>query len=410
MNNQDFDMDTYVKQRLMEIDDADERSFAKTVLLKGLLPAFHVMEERYQELEKRIRREVQPENNSFVVMTTLIRKQDYDCTNRTWFPVCEQNESEEDVTFHRIYFEGTEKEKKAFESEVGLLAVDSLGNTHPLGIRAATAYREAVRRLYEIFVYNRIPWDTVNTGYFDRFYEIYPLDAAESMKDWEIDYGDWKTKIFPDYMAVWNVEKFDFSCMKFMVPGLDGKYYEHELDLENYDADSGYMVGKNEAILSIRYEKDKIIMTSMEETFENWTAYRFGNQVDVDSYGYDHYIISNRKKRGFADCLMERQGYGIHSKTELFRIVEGLDVGNYLKLVACNVRQEEPQDSFCADMNGFIREEIFPMETRRILELQFVKTSQGQREKEYFVEDMLRYVISQVQLLLDEYKCVGVLV
>ena len=29
MKNQDFDMDTYVKQRITEIADADERGFAK---------------------------------------------------------------------------------------------------------------------------------------------------------------------------------------------------------------------------------------------------------------------------------------------------------------------------------------------------------------------------------------------
>ena len=43
------------------------------------------------------------------------------------------------------------------------------------------------------------------------------------------------------------------------------------------------------------------------------------------------------------------------------------------------------------------------METRRVLELTFVK----QGREEAYAEDMLRYAISQVQLLLDEYKCVG---
>lgn len=57
MRKQSFDMDTYIKQRLTEITDTDERSFAKEVLLKGLLPAFETMNERYQALEERVKRE-----------------------------------------------------------------------------------------------------------------------------------------------------------------------------------------------------------------------------------------------------------------------------------------------------------------------------------------------------------------
>ena len=409
MNNQDFDMDTYIKQRLMEIEDTDERSFAKTVLLKGLLPAFQTMEERYRELENRIRREVRISDSQFAVMITLIRKQDYDVTNRTWFPVCEFNHREEGEAYRKIYFQGNRQQKRVFE-KTQLRAVDCDGKEHLMGIRVSNDYRTAMEGLYQIFVYNRIPWNTVNTGYLDRFYEIYPLDESADIQEWTIHYGEWENMIYSNYIAVWNIEKFDFSCMRFMVPGRDGKYYEHELDLKQYDEDSGYMVGKNKAILSIRYEKDKIIMTSTEETFDDWVAYRFGRHVDLDSYGYHHRILGNCKLEGFVDGLIERQGGGIHSKTDLFRMVESLNVGKCLKLVDCSIREYEGEESFSADMNWFIREEVFPMETRRILELQFMKQSEEQTEKEYFVEDILRYVISQVQLLLDEYKCVGVLI
>ena len=54
MQDQDFDVEAYVKQRLTEISDIDERSVAKEVLLKGLLPAVKALEERYRSLEERI--------------------------------------------------------------------------------------------------------------------------------------------------------------------------------------------------------------------------------------------------------------------------------------------------------------------------------------------------------------------
>lgn len=402
MDSQSFDMENYIKQRLTEITDVDERSFAKEVLLKGLLPAFRTMEERYRELEERVKREIEIKNQRFVVMTTVIRKQDYDPTNRTWFPVCHSDQA--------VYFQGTEQEKREFESTEYFTATDTQGNRHRVGVRRATGYQEAVKEMYNVFVYNRIPWNTINTGQIDRFYEFYPLDGEETMEDWVVSYGDWTEWINTEYMAVWNVEKFTFRCMRFMIPSLDGKYYEHELDLKDYDKDSGYMVGCNEDIMSIRYEEDKIIMTSLKETFENWTAYRFCNQVDVDSYGYKNRILSNHRNTGFTDCLTERKGQGIHSKTEIFRIVEGLRVGDCIRLTDCQIRDREQKGSFSADMNRFIREEVFPMETRRILELTFNKPEDAEQKETYYVEDMLRYAISQVQFMLDEYKCVGLLV
>lgn len=401
MSAQDFDMENYIQQRLTEITDEDERSFAKEVLLKGLLPAFRTMDERYRELEERVKREIEIKNQRFVVMTTVIRRQDYDPTNRTWFPICPSNQS--------VYFQGTEQEKRAFEETEYFTATDDKGNQHRVGVRSSIRYQEAVEEMYHVFVYNRVPWNTINTGQIDRFYEFYPLDGEETMEDWVISYGDWTEWINTEYIAVWNVERFLFHCTKFMVPSLDGKYFEHELDLRDYDKDSGYMVGCNEDIMSIRYEEDKIILTSLKETFENWTAYRFSNQVDVDSYGYKNKILSNRRDTGFMDCLAERPSQGIHSKTEIFRIVEGLGVGGYIRLADCQIRDREQKGSFSADMNRFIREEVFPMETRRILELTFDKLEDAEQEEPYCVEDMLRYAISQVQLLLDEYKCVGVL-
>lgn len=402
MLDQDFNMDAYVKQRLAEIPDTDERGVAREVLLKGLLPAIQIMEENYRNLEERIRREIEIPGSRFAVYTMAIRQQDFDSTNRTWFPVCGQDVQEEAVC-RRIYFRGNAAEKRNFEKASCFSATDREGNTKRIGIRRSEDYRGAVESLYRLFVYNRIPWQTVNTGDVERFYDVYPMDSEDDMEDWSFSFGEWEKLVDQDHILLWNLEQFVFRCMKFMVPSPDGKYYEHELNLEDYDPDSGYMVEGNEDILSIRYENGRILMTSFKETFENWRACRFSGRLDMESYGYEGRVLGNAGKESFADHLTERYGQGIHSRTEIFRIVEGLGVEEWVRLTDCRIREREQDDSFRADMNWFVREELFPMETRRVLELTFER--QGGTEAD--VEDMLRYVISQVQLLLDEYKCVG---
>lgn len=402
MLDQNFDMETYVKQRLAEITDIDERSVAKEALLRGLLPAVRTMEERYRNLEERIRREIEIPGSRFAVYTMAVRRQDYDPTNRTWFPVCERD-MQDGAVCRRIYFQGNEAEKREFEKASCISATDREGNTIRLGIRRSEDYRVAMESLYKLFVHNRIPWRTVNTGDIDRFYDVYPMEAEDEMESRSISFGEWEGLVDQDYMLLWNLEQFSFHCRKFMVPCLDGKYYEHELSLEDYDPDSGYMVEGNEDILSIRYENGRILMTSFQETFENWHAWRFSGHPDMESHGYGGRVLGNAGKESFADHLTERYGHGIHSRTEIFRIVEGLGVEDWVRLADCRVREREQDGSFQADMNWFIREELFPMETRRALELTFER----QGGTEACAEDMLRYAISQVQLLLGEYKCVG---
>lgn len=209
-----------------------------------------------------------------------------------------------------------------------------------------------------------------------------------------------------DRISLWNLERFTFRCMKFMVPCPDGKHYEHELNLEDHDPDSGYMVEGNEDILSIRYENGRIWMTSFQETFEDWCAWRFSGHQDMESHGYRGRVLGNAGKENFAGYLTQRYGQGIHSRTEIFRIAERLGVEEWVRLVDCRIREREADGSFQADMNRFIREEFFPMETRRVLELTFERVDGTVA----CAEDMLRYAISQVQLHLDEYKCVGILI
>ncbi len=159
-------------------------------------------------------------------------------------------------------------------------------------------------------------------------------------------------------------------------------------------------------ILSIRYENGRIWMTSFQETFEDWCAWRFSGHQDMESHGYRGRVLGNAGKENFAGYLAQRYGQGIHSRTEIYRIVERLGVEEWVRLVDCRIREREADGSFQADMNRFIREEFFPMETRRVLELTFERVGGTVA----CAEDMLRYAISQVQLHLDEYKCVGILI
>ena len=186
---------------------------------------------------------------------------------------------------------------------------------------------------------------------------------------------------------------------------MDEKYYEHELDLKNYDLDSGYMLGINEDVLKVRHEKDKIIMTSLKESFRDWEAYRFIEKTDTSSHGYTCEMLSNSRKSSFFQNYRERQESSLDSRTELFWMVQSFEHNVYVELEKCEVLETPPESCLEGDMNPFLGNTVFPMETRKTLALYFTRKGQ----KKNFCEDMVRFFVSQIQLSVCEYKCVGIL-
>lgn len=405
------DLQQHIRKRLTEIDDLDERRAAREILLEGLVPIFELMEKRYKDLEDQVCREIEVPSEKFAVYMTVIKREDFDPINGTLYPVVpdvllksDNAQDQQEKTPYIIYFSGSYNEKQEFEKTGEFQGFDESGKIYTVRVRKAECYQQAVRELYQIFVYNRICWTTVNTGYADRFYEVY-TDMEVDINSLTIDFGIHETHIKNDMILLWNIEKFAFQCHKFMVPCIDEKYYEHELDLKNYDLDCGYMLGINEDVLKVRNEKDKIIMTSLKESFQDWEAYRFSGKIDTSSHGYTFELLDNTRKSSFFKNYRESNESTISSRTELFWMVHSFENNVYVSLEDCEVLETEPQNCLEGDMNPFLGNTVFPMETRKILVLYFERKGQ----KINFCEDMVRFFVSQIQMSVCEYKCVGVL-
>ena len=404
------DLQQHIRKRLTEIENLDERKDAREILLEGLVPIFERMEKRYLDLENQIKREIEIPNEKYAVSMTVIKQKDYDPINGTLYPVVPvlvQEDKEQEKTEPMpclIYFAGSYQKKEEFEKTADFQGFDDNGASYAVRVRKAKCYQQALSELYQVFVYNKIGWTTVNTGYLDRFYEVY-ADGETDINSLKIEFGSYGEDIKNDMLLLWNIEKFTFQCRKFMVPCMDEKYYEHELDLKNYDLDSGYMLGINEDVLKVRHEKDKIIMTSLKESFRDWEAYRFIGKIDTSSHGYTYEMLGNSRKSSFFQNYRERQESSLGSRTELFWMVQSFEHNGSVELEKCEVLETPPESCLEGDMNPFLGNTIFPMETRKILALYFRRKGQ----KNNFCEDMVRFFVSQIQLSVCEYKCVGIL-
>lgn len=93
-----FDFEKYIARQLCEIDDLEERGFAKKVLLEGLGAIIARTEQCYRELEQRIYRELKVPESRYGIVSTVIRLEHYDPMSGTLFPVASMELWREECT------------------------------------------------------------------------------------------------------------------------------------------------------------------------------------------------------------------------------------------------------------------------------------------------------------------------
>lgn len=418
-----FDFERYMEERLREIDDLDERKFAKKLLLEGLGKVIRCTEAKYQQLEHRVYEELEIEDNQYEAVLTIVKRSHYDPTNGTLFPVFEEDLDEKVLKetwsdgsrrwLGSIFLEASDDRQRDFQDRTkftGTLVKAEENRSAAFEILPAMRYREVMEGLYLVFQDNHIPWDTINTGYLDKFYDVFIYiegtePAPDSLEEVTIDFEEYKEDVRCGLIPLWNLEWVTFDSADFMLPCINGIYYEHEFSLEDKDEKDGYLIQSNEDILEIRHEKNKIVIKSLKETFENWKALHLVQKETVRSLDYNAPLLTNRKRDSFIRRYAENSRVKLMTKTDLFRRIMELDIRDYIEVVGYEICENARDFPNTEGMNWFVRDELFPMESRKVLLLKFKERQPGH----YLNGSMVRFVVSQMQLEISEYRCVGVI-
>ena len=273
--------------------------------------------------------------------------------------------------------------------------------------KKALRYRKEVGKLYETFSYNGLRWNTVNTAYLDRFFDIDLSGLPQNARDVEVDYGKYADMIEEELYPVWNIEKNVFKSSTFLSPSKDGLYYEREMIRQKDKEIILRLIQKTGGMVGIRQEEEKIIVKSYEESYSDLEGY---NIFDI-RYTKEELpigLISNKRKEGMIGRLLNKAKEKIHIEAEIERIIEELDIGEYVLLKSCERLATNKafleEMKILPDMNNFTNENFQLTDESPKLILRFLRNSDSN-----LCEAMVRYAISQLQISFDEYICIGVL-
>lgn len=416
----EFDVKKYVKDRLSEIKDKDEYALAKSVLYEGLYKMSEVFEERYKALHNKVYEELERKEESYEIAILLLSKNENKFL-RMFFPISDldviedkgsdiKRDSKEDKkSIKTIYLDAADSLCKAFLQENIRVSFTNNKEKHTLLVqpRKALRYRKEIGKLYETFSYNGLRWNTVNTAYLDRFFDIDLSGLPQNARDVEVDYGKYADMIEEELYPVWNIEKNVFKSSTFLSPSKDGLYYEREMIRQKDKEIILRLIQKTGGMVGIRQEEEKIIVKSYEESYSDLEGY---NIFDI-RYTKEELpigLISNKRKEGMLGRLLNKNGEEIHTEAEIERIIDELNIEDYVSLKSCErvpVRREVLDESIILpDMNNFSSREFLIKDGCPGLVLRFLRTGDSN-----LCEAMVRYAVSQLQISFDEYICIGVL-
>ena len=418
----EFDVKKYVKDRLLEIKDEEEYALAKRVLYDGLYKMSHVFEERFQSLYHRVFDELESLDESCEIAMLLLSKKDF-VFLRMFFPMVEEDlpqskaEDQESKVSQKqaesiktIYLDAEDTLCKAFVKEklpVRLIK-DGVEETYFIQPKKALRYRQEVGKLHETFSHNGFRWNTINTAYLDRFFDIDLSGVPENARVLEVDYGSYAEMVREELYPVWNVSKTMFKSSTFLSPSKDGLYYEHEMMMPKDREIVLRLVCKTDGMVEVRQEEGKIIVKSYEESYGDLEGYHVFD-IRYTKEELPPGLISNQRKESILGRLKGKYPVNIHTQGEIYRIVEELNIGTYVSLRSCervSAKKDfiEKEKAILPDMNCFYREEAVLLAEGPTLVLRFIRNSSSN-----LCEVMVRYAVSQVQLYFEEYNCVGVL-
>ena len=420
----EFDIKKYVKDRLSEIKEEDEYVFAKSVLYDGLYRMSEVFEERYKSLYKKVYDELESKEESYEIAILLLSKNE-NTFLRMFFPISDldviedkkadikegfKEECMEDKnSIKTVYLNAADSVCKAFLQENIRVSFTNNKEKHTLLVqpKKALRYRKEVGKLYETFSYNGLRWNTVNTAYLDRFFDIDLSGLPQNARDVEVDYGKYADMIEEELYPVWNIEKNVFKSSTFLSPSKDGLYYEREMIRQKDKEIILRLIQKTQGMVGIRQEEEKIIVKSYEESYSDLEGY---NIFDI-RYTKEELpigLISNKRKEGMIGRLLNKAKEKIHTESEIERIIEELDIGEYVSLKSCERLATNKafleEMKILPDMNNFTNENFQLTDESPKLILRFLRNSDSN-----LCEAMVRYAISQLQISFDEYICIGIL-
>lgn len=424
-------MKEIIRQEIQSIDSLKERVAFKELMESVFLSVYETNLQMYDRLEQRITEELAYSKEHYHIRMGIVEREYFDASHHLFSPMKESDLEEKklDITEIRQAVEDGGFLLMTVMLRCDYLEIQKLWEQQPIlqgcirtrqperewdievRLKPNKAYLDKIAYLYDLFVKNGIPWQTVNASYLYKMADVvvtgFPedMEGNETIENVTIQFGEYSRIVQKDVIPVWNIQKLKLESIGFPIPCEDHVNFEHNISLRDYGGNNAYLVEDDKKIQSVSQSGERLRIVSGVSEAKKWRIYSIRSSGDrkIDHYTYP--ILGNERAESFVEKYQERWKQSIRTKTELTHFLKGFGLEDYVCYQDCQVAKEFPGQRETYSMNPFITDEIRRKEAQDKLILMF---RPGQKEP-WLQRDILSFLVSEVQRIYPEYDCGGVL-
>lgn len=423
-----FDMQQYIRKRMMEIPQLEERALYKEIVGRVMLELYEYNQTSYRRLEERILRESTPKQSSYAIYLTMTDRAHYDATDTFMYPMWEEDvtkkeiltkdineaiQNQQPMRLYTIFLQASAsaicrllREERAFSGVIRTAKREYKGTFQ---IRRNETYLNMIEELYYIFAANNQSWITVCEAYLTKMLDVY-LCFAESIPDKDeireiyVDFEEYSDMVRHEMIPLWNLQKVCEKTSTYPEPSIDKINYEHQIFAHRLKQDCEYLVMNTDVeITNIRrMGGDLLISCPLDKPCE-WKLYQVNKKDERAQYPYP--LLGNQYKESLSGDITEMYRRSIKTKGEMARLIEAFSYVEYVNFCGMEIRECIPKEWEYSNynMDDFIQDEIRIGNCKQVLLLTFAPMVADY----YLNEDIMSFLVTQVQKLFPEYLCRG---
>ncbi|NFK69243.1 normocyte-binding protein [Clostridium botulinum] len=422
-----------IYEKLNEINDLNDRVMLKKILNSVFTSLEQHSEDRFNDLEERVFDEIQYLEEKYNVYSTIIDRKHLDVTNEFLFPMIEEDTEEKIYDVKTIIDNSNDNvSSKMFNiflkcdysifkqfisnnSEItGTIETNKKIHKAYFKVKANIEYKEKINTLYKCFINNNIMWKTVNMPYINKIAQIFltkcedQIDEEEEIVKINIDFGDYSKYIKYDMVPLWNIKEIKLKCAGFPIPCIDKVNFEHDISIEKEGTNHGYLVNLDEENMDyVTIKKNYITITSKISASSPWLVYKIVNYKEDNAKKDNYEIMSNYKNVNFSNRFLFNNRYVIKTKSEIAKLINSFEASKHLRFRDLKIEELKfDEDKETYDANDFIIDEIREDNIKKSLVLYF----EPKNKENYLNNDILSFLVSEIQIIYPEYKCEGRLI
>lgn len=416
-------------ERLRKIEDLEQRQLLKDIVSGVFVNLIDYQEEMNNKLEERVFNEMEDVENRFDIFVTLSHQEDIDPIHQCLFPMRPADLESKTIQLNKL-LQSLERNEQAVLFSLfltcdsvqiqQLLAEERLFNgtivttAGPISIQVSltrnTDYLQEINKLYPIFQINGLPWKTINHPFAYKFFNVNLVKCSPLNEDAEItqiivDLEEYEVNKRLNVVPLWNIERHEVKNIGFPVPAIDKVNYEHVLSFRKMGNEHGYLIEAD--VENVRYIKrtdNELTVVSPQDKSGIWKLLKVVKMEEEKLGKLNYELVSNRRIEHFTTKFASKHSSNVKTKGEIIRMVNTFDAANRFELVDIEIVNSFLEASFTYCANPFITEMLGERSHKKIMLLKF----KAKEEKDFLANDILSFLVSEVQRHFFEYKCVGV--